>query len=69
MTKPRQFKRMTLQMTVVNTGVNKYKKMYDEANGDKTIKWTIVHWLRIDVDCLQFKNFKEMTDCSVPISQ
>ena len=22
----RQFKRMTLQMTVVNTGVNKYKK-------------------------------------------
>ena len=41
-------------MTIVNTGVNKYKKVYDEANGDKTIKWTIVHWLSIDVDCMQF---------------
>ena len=41
-------------MTIVNTGVNKYKKVYDEANGDKTIKWTIVHWLSIDVHCMQF---------------
>ena len=41
-------------MTIVNTGVNKYKKVYDEANGDKTIKWTIVHWLSIDVHCMEF---------------
>ena len=49
----RQFKRLELQMTIVNTGVNKYKKVFDEDNEDKKIKWTIVHWLSIDVNCLQ----------------
>ena len=34
----RQFKRLELQMTIVNTGVNKYMKVFDEANGDKKIK-------------------------------
>ena len=55
----RQFKRLELQMTIVNTGVNKYKKVFDEANGDKKIKWTIVHWLSIDVNCLQCKKFRK----------
>ena len=58
----RQFKRLTLQMTIVNTGVNNYKKVYDEANGDKTIKWKIVHWLSIDVDCMHFKKFRGFTN-------
>ena len=40
----RQFRRITLQITVVRTGCNKFKKIYHEPNGDKTIKWTIVHW-------------------------
>ena len=55
----RQFKRLELQMTIVNTGVNGYKKIFDEENGDKKIKWTIVHWLSIDVNCLQFKSFRK----------
>ena len=55
----RQFRRMTLQITVVRTGCNKFKKIYHEPNGDKTIKWTIVHWLSIDIDCLQFKTFRK----------
>ena len=55
----RKFKRWELQMTIVNTGVNRYKKIFDEENWDKKIKWTIVHWLSIDVNCLQFKSFRK----------